>query len=82
MLLDCLIYVVHQPARFGERGDDLLVVRQVVVGEDAAFAVVEPLAERLLSGTIPPELMQTKPMIFTRWLRQMRQATNRRYTEV
>jgi hypothetical protein len=78
MLLDRLVYVVHQPAGFGEHRDDLLVVRQVVVGEDAAFAVLEPLAERLLSGTTPLELMQTKLMTLTRWMRQTRQVTDKR----
>lgn len=55
MLLDCLVNVVHQADGLGEGSDDVLVVLQVVVGEDAALTVFEPFLADLIAadGELP-----------------------------
>ena len=48
------INLAHQRTRARERGDDFAVVRRVVEGQRAAFAILEPLFADLIPTLVEP----------------------------
>ena len=52
VLFDDLVDLLHQADGLVERGDDLLVVGDVVLGERAAFSVLEPLLADLVATDV------------------------------
>ena len=52
MGFDDFINLFHQPSGFGEGDDDLVVVGDVLVGEGAAFAILEPFRADLVAADV------------------------------
>ncbi len=50
MLLNRLVNLLHQRNRLGESGDNTLIVFEVIEGERAAFAVLEPFVADLVAA--------------------------------
>ena len=48
--VDGRVNVFHKHDGFGKGRDDLLIVRQIVIGELAAFPVFEPLSTSLIAA--------------------------------
>lgn len=47
-----LVYGVHEPARFTERGNNALIVPNVVKGQRPALAIFEPLLTPLIAADV------------------------------
>ena len=54
-MLDIMLFFInlfHQPIRFKQDGDDFAIVRNVIKGKCASFAVFEPLLGRLVAADV------------------------------